>query len=86
MSRLVPYPVLTAALILAWLLLNRFSAGHLVLGTAVALVAGKSMSALRPAKPRLRPTLRLPLHARPRAPRRRWKRCASSCKASRAAR
>ena len=54
MSRLVPYPVLTAALILAWLLLNRFSAGHLVLGTAVALVAGKSMSALQPAKPRLR--------------------------------
>ena len=54
MSRLVPYPVLTAALILMWLLLNRFSPGHLVLGTAVALVAGKSMSALQPAKPRLR--------------------------------
>jgi multicomponent K+:H+ antiporter subunit E len=54
MSRLVPYPVLTAALILMWLLLNRFSPGHLVLGTAVALVAGKSMSALQPSKPRLR--------------------------------
>ena len=54
MSRLVPYPVLTAVLVLAWLLLNRFSPGHLVLGTAVALIAGKSMSALQPVKPRLR--------------------------------
>jgi multicomponent K+:H+ antiporter subunit E len=53
-SRLVPYPLLTAGLVLMWLLLNRFSAGHLVLGTAVALVAGKSMSALEPARPRIR--------------------------------
>ena len=54
MSRLVPYPLLTAGLILMWLVLNRFSAGHLLLGTAVAIVAGKSMSALQPAKPRIR--------------------------------
>ena len=54
MSRLVPYPLLTAGLILMWLLLNRFSLGHLLLGTAVAIVAGKSMSALQPAKPRIR--------------------------------
>jgi multicomponent K+:H+ antiporter subunit E len=53
-SRLVPYPVLTVALILMWLLLNRFSAGHLLLGAGVALVAGRSMSALHPDKPRLR--------------------------------
>ena len=54
MSRLVPYPLLTLALILMWLLLNRFTPGHLVLGIAVAIVAGKSMSALQPAKPRIR--------------------------------
>jgi multicomponent K+:H+ antiporter subunit E len=54
MSRLVPHPLLTAALIAMWLLLNRFSLGHLLLGTGVALVAGKSMSALQPAGPRLR--------------------------------
>jgi multicomponent K+:H+ antiporter subunit E len=54
MSRVVPYPLLTLALIVMWLLLNRFTPGHIVLGTAVALVAGKSMSALQPVKPRLR--------------------------------
>jgi multicomponent K+:H+ antiporter subunit E len=54
MSRAIPYPVLTAALVLMWLLLTRFSLGHLLLGTAVALIAGKSMAALQPAKPRLR--------------------------------
>jgi multicomponent K+:H+ antiporter subunit E len=54
MTRLVPYPVLTAGLVLMWLLLNRFSVGHLLLGSAVALIAGRSMSALRPAKPRIR--------------------------------
>jgi len=54
MSRLVPYPLLTAGLVLMWLVLNRFSVGHLLLGTAVAVAAGKSMSALQPAKPRIR--------------------------------
>jgi multicomponent K+:H+ antiporter subunit E len=54
MSRLVPYPLLTLGLLLMWLLLNRFSPGHLLLGTAVAIVAGKAMSALQPAKPRIR--------------------------------
>ena len=34
-----------------WLLLNRFSLGHLVLGTAVALVAGQAMAALEPEPP-----------------------------------
>jgi multicomponent K+:H+ antiporter subunit E len=54
MSRLVPYPLLTLGLLLMWLLLNRFSPGHLLLGSAVAIVAGKAMSALEPAKPRIR--------------------------------
>lgn len=54
MIRLVPYPVLTLALVLMWLLLTRFSLGHLLLGTAVGLIAGGAMSALQPAKPRVR--------------------------------
>ena len=54
MTGILPYPVLTASLVLMWLLLNGFSAGHLVLGTAVAVVASRIMRALTPAKPRLR--------------------------------
>ena len=54
MTSVLPHPVLTASLLLMWLLLNGFSAGHLVLGTAVALVASRIMQALHPAKPRLR--------------------------------
>ena len=37
-----------------WLLLNRFSLGHLLLGTVVALVAGRAMAALEPGRPRIR--------------------------------
>lgn len=54
MSRLLPHPLLTLFLILLWLVLNGFSLGHLLLGTAVALVAGRAMAALHPARPRLR--------------------------------
>lgn len=54
MSRILPYPLLTLSLILMWLLLNSFSLGHLLLGTAIALLASKAMSALQPAKPVLR--------------------------------
>lgn len=54
MTRLVPHPILTGALVLMWLLLNQFSLGHLLLGTAVALVAGQAMAALEPNRPRIR--------------------------------
>jgi multicomponent K+:H+ antiporter subunit E len=54
MSRILPYPLLTAGLILMWLLLNSFSPGHLLLGTIVAMIASRAMSALEPSKPRLR--------------------------------
>lgn len=54
MRRVLPYPLLTAALILMWLLLNRFSLGHLILGTIIALGASWAMTALQPAKPRIR--------------------------------
>lgn len=54
MSRLVPYPLGSLLLVLMWLMLTRFSLGHLVLGTGIALVAGRAMAALQPSRPRLR--------------------------------
>jgi len=53
-SRFLPHPLLFLALILFWLLLNGFSLGHLLLGAAVALVAGQAMAALVPHRPRIR--------------------------------
>lgn len=52
--RILPYPLLTLSLIIFWMTINSFSPGHLVLGTAVALIASWSMASLRPAKPRIR--------------------------------
>ncbi|MDT1061314.1 Na+/H+ antiporter subunit E [Paracoccus sp. CPCC 101403] len=54
MSRMIPHPLMTAALILMWLILTRFSLGHLVLGTVIALVAGWAVERLQPARPRIR--------------------------------
>ncbi|MET3791103.1 Na+/H+ antiporter subunit E [Aquamicrobium terrae] len=54
MTRVLPYPLLAAALLLMWLLLNGFTPGHLLLGAVIALVAAWTMSALQPSKPRVR--------------------------------
>lgn len=54
MSRLVPHPLLSLALAAMWLVLTRFTLGQLVLGTAVALVAGRAVAALDPPRPSLR--------------------------------
>src|SRR5690606_7517311 len=54
MSRVLPYPLLTAALLLMWLLLTSFSPGQFLLGAAVAVGAARAMAALQPSKPRLR--------------------------------
>lgn len=54
MSRVLPYPLLTAALLLMWLLLTSFSVGQFLLGGLVALTASKAMTALEPSKPRIR--------------------------------
>lgn len=54
MSRLVPHPLLALGLVLMWLILTRFSLGHLLLGSIIALVASWAMSALRPERPSLR--------------------------------
>ena len=60
MSRVLPYPVLTAALVLMWMLLNSFSVGQFLLGAVVAAAASQAMTALQPAKPRLRRWQRIP--------------------------
>lgn len=54
MSRMFPYPLMMASLVVMWLLLTSFSAGQLIVGVVVALMAGQGMAALHPAKPRLR--------------------------------
>lgn len=54
MTRLVPYPLLASGLTLMWLLLTTFSLGNLILGGLVAILAGQVLSALEPARPRLR--------------------------------
>lgn len=54
MSRVFPYPLLIAALVVSWLLLTRFSVGQFIVGFAVAMFAAQAMAALHPVKPRLR--------------------------------
>lgn len=54
MSRIVPHPILSLAVVAMWLLLNRVSPGHLLLGIGVALIAGQAMAALEPTRPRVR--------------------------------
>jgi multicomponent K+:H+ antiporter subunit E len=54
MTRLLPFPIASVSLLVLWLLLNQsLSLGHILLGGAVALVAGWGLSALDP--PRARP-------------------------------
>jgi len=50
----MPYPLLTAGLLLMWMLLTSFSAGQFLLGGAIALAASRAMAALQPSKPVLR--------------------------------
>ncbi|MGD9478557.1 UNVERIFIED_ORG: Na+/H+ antiporter subunit E (plasmid) [Roseateles sp. XES5] len=50
---MLPYPLLSASLVLTWLALNGFTLGHLILGCIVSVFASWGMASLRPAKPRL---------------------------------
>ena len=63
MKRWIPHPLLAAALLAMWLLLNQtLSPGHIVLGAAVGMLASHGLAALRPEPVRiasLRPVLRL---------------------------
>jgi multicomponent K+:H+ antiporter subunit E len=54
-ERLVPHPLLSSTLVFVWLLLvNEFSAGHLVLALAIGLVVPKLTGAYWPDPPRVR--------------------------------
>ncbi len=57
---MLPYPLLSASLVLMWLALNGFTLGHLILGCIVSVFASWGVAALRPAKPRLRKWYLLP--------------------------
>jgi multicomponent K+:H+ antiporter subunit E len=59
-SDMLPYPLLSASLVIMWLALNGFTLGHLILGCIVAVFASWGMASLRPAKPRLRKWYLLP--------------------------
>ena len=63
MKRWIPHPLLAAALLAMWLLLNQsLSPGHIVLGGAVAILASYAMATLRPEPVRIvsiRPVPRL---------------------------
>ena len=54
MTRLVPFPMVSAGLLVLWLLLNSLSVGHILLGGAVALIGGWALAALEPPKARTR--------------------------------
>ena len=54
MTRILPHPLLSAALVLMWLLLTRFSLGHLVLGSVIAVLAGLALARIEPEAPRIR--------------------------------
>lgn len=48
MTRLLPHPILAAALLAMWLLVNQsLSPGNILLGAAIALAASSAMAALR---------------------------------------
>lgn len=52
---ILPYPLLSLSLVVMWLLLQQsVSLGHILLGTVIAIGAGKAMQALQPEAPRVR--------------------------------
>lgn len=48
MSRLFPHPIMFVALVLMWMVLTRFSLGHLILGGVIACGASLVVSRIRP--------------------------------------
>jgi multicomponent K+:H+ antiporter subunit E len=55
MTRLLPFPLLSAGLLALWLLLNQSLApGQVLIGIAAALVGGWALTALAPPKARVR--------------------------------
>ena len=60
LKRLIPHPVLSVTLVLVWLgLVNTFSLGNLILGTAVGLIVPMLTKAYWPDRPKLRRPLKI---------------------------
>lgn len=60
MRALVPYPLLTAALALMWLLLSGFTPGQLIVSLVVATLASQGLAALGEVSPKVRRWLAIP--------------------------
>lgn len=55
MRQVLPYPLLSLLLLAMWLLLQQsLGLGHILLGSVIALLAGRAMAALEPVRPRVR--------------------------------
>lgn len=54
MTRMIPHPVMSASILIVWLLLTSFAMGNLVLGSLIALLAGWVVHRLHPPTPRIR--------------------------------
>lgn len=54
MRAMFPYPLLSCALFVMWVLLTGFSPGHIVLGAVVATMVARVMLTLAPEKPHIR--------------------------------
>lgn len=54
MSAIFPHPLLSLAITVMWLMLTRFSLGHLVLGSIIAIAAGLAMTRLQMPRPHIR--------------------------------
>lgn len=57
MKRLLPYPLVSAGLLIFWLLLNlSMSAGQIILGAVIGILGGWALGLLEPPKARVRLT------------------------------
>lgn len=53
-KQILPHPILFLTLVLMWMMLTRFSIGHLILGSVVALIAARVFAPLEPQTVRIR--------------------------------
>ena len=59
LARLIPHPLLSLTLVLVWLaLVNTFTLGNLILGTAIGLLIPRLTAAYWPDRPKLRHPLK----------------------------
>lgn len=57
MKKILPFPLLTLALFIMWVLLTGFSPGHVLLGGLVAALVSRTMLALQPEDTGFKPSL-----------------------------